>query len=48
MRRQPALKDAECDICHVKFKKQGFTRHRNSCQAKKEASNKKKIPMFKP
>jgi hypothetical protein len=38
---KPAPKDAECDICHGKFTKQSFTRHRNSCQAKNEASNKK-------
>ena len=24
--KKPALKDAECDICHIKFTKQGFAR----------------------
>jgi hypothetical protein len=38
---KPAPKDAECDICHGKFTKQSFTRHRNFCQEKNEASNKK-------
>ena len=35
-----ALKDTECNICKIKFTKQGLTRHRNSCQAK--AGNKNK------
>ena len=39
--KKPTLKDAECDICKVKFTKQGLTRHRNSCHAKKESNNKK-------
>ena len=38
-----ALKDAEYDVCHVKFTKQGFDRHRNSRQTFQQ----KKRPLLK-
>ena len=37
-KKTTTLKDAECNICKIKFTKHGLTRHRNSCQAK--AANK--------
>ena len=40
-KKTTALKNAECNICKIKFTKQGLTRHRNSCQAK--ATTKKKL-----
>jgi hypothetical protein len=37
------LKDAECNICKIKFKKHDLIRHKNSCQAK--AATKKNCRM---
>ena len=40
LKKNTALKDTECNICKIKFTKQGLTRHRNPCQAKAATKNK--------
>ena len=43
-KKTPAIKNAECNICKIKFTKQGLTRHRNTCQA--TATTKKNFGMI--
>ena len=35
LKKTTALENGECDICKIKFSRQGLTRHRNSCQVKR-------------